>query len=244
MNGKNYDQLEMELDTASREAIKVAEENEANNQNLAEKPVRRPAKKPSEPQTISIEEIYENDDDDDDLIVPRAEVFKKHNMSTNPTNDYVATFHGTETDNAEDVQVNEAYISTTEEDQRFMSTFGIGAQQPPTIVVNDKTSSSSEIDSLQGDVHSDYYEYTDRQQRKEIVGMYKYAKKNIKVKTIIASIFAVLLFLIENITLFVKEPTGIFANPYVVLISSFVFSAASLALLFSSTCVTIAFADD
>ena len=215
MKGNHFDQLEVELDTETREAIKPKDAEEQ-----VEKPTRKPVTKTSELETLQIEELYSkpDEDDDEDLIVPRAEIFNKHNISTNTT-DYVATFHGSDADNAEEVKVTEDFKNNSKDDEEFISSFGVGV---PIVTNGDKSNSSADMEALQSDVHSDYYEYTDRQQRKEIVGMYKYAKKNIKIKTIIASVFAVLLFFIENIGIFVQNPTGIFANPYVIIASSFV----------------------
>lgn len=88
--------------------------------------------------------------------------------------------------------------------------------------------SITEMETLQRDIHSDYYEYTDRQQRKEIIGMYKYAKRSIRTKIIISSIFALFMLLIENISLFTKNPTGIFnivEHPYLHFFTDFILLA-------------------
>lgn len=117
----------------------------------------------------------------------------------------------------EQVEYDEAYANTSRTEHDFMKAFGIADRSGKTLNIDDSLNpSTAEIETLQSDIHSDYYEYTDRQQRREIMGMYKYAKRSIRTKIIFSSIFALFLLLIENITLF-AQPTGIFSaveHPY------------------------------
>ena len=100
-----------------------------------------------------------------------------------------------------------------------MKTFGImDANTRKSISMEETNASTSEIEALQGDIHSDYYEYTDRQQRKEIIGMYKYAKKSISIKLILASVFAFMLLLVENVGFFsskLYDSLNIAEHPYI-----------------------------
>ncbi len=223
---KKYDQLEMELSAGTLDAISAKDE-EPSIKTEDEKKVEAPATKKEKfvmPETISIEEAYE--DDKDEKVSPKAEIFKKY-AGKDEGRGYAVTFHGA--DKEEEVKLDDTYESSSQADHQFMSTFGLSSSQP-SINISDRTGqSSTEIDTLQGDIHSDYYEYTDRLQRKEISGMYKFARRSIKNRLVFASIFALFVFLIENIQAFVKNPTGILANPYVLVISNILFFTCCVA---------------
>jgi len=172
------------------------------------------------------------DDDDDILVPPKTEIFKEYSSSTIESSiGYTATFHGSDNDDLnDDVKIDDTYKSSVQADHQFMMTFGLSTSQSSAHTVDTDSGAHKEADGKQSDVTSDYYEYTDRLQRKEIVEMYRYAKRNIKTKTIIASIVAILLFFVENLTLFVKNPSGIFANPYVLIITNVVLLALCMIL--------------
>ena len=216
---KKYDQLEMELSKGTLDAISSKNDED---EKIEEIKTEAPATKKEKfvmPETLSIEEALE--EEDDEKVSPKAEIFKKY-AGKDEGRGYAATFHGADKD--EEVKLDDTYESSSQADHQFMATFGLSSGSQPVINISDRTGqSSTEIDTLQGDIHSDYYEYTDRLQRKEISGMYKFARRSIKNRLIFASIFALFLFLIENIKIFVKNPTGIFANPYVLVISNMLF---------------------
>ena len=230
MKDKNkYDQLEMELSKGTLEAITVnEEEKEPREEKIAEKNEEGSRAKKEKfvmPETLSIDEAY-MDDDSDEKVSPKSEIFKKF-AGKNEGKGYVATFHGADKD--EEVKLDSTYESSSHADHQFMETFGLSGSQSTINITDRGGQTSSEIDTLQGDIHSDYYEYTDRLQRKEISGMYKFARKSIKNRMIFASIFALFVLLIENIHIFVKEPSGIFAHPYVLVISNILFFTCCVA---------------
>lgn len=218
---EEFDQIKMDLDSSKTDITKIAKPVEAKEAHS------KKTKRPADPQSLSIDaELFDNDEEDA-LVSPKKDVFDKL------TGNYTKEFHNSENDGEDNLSIDDSYKSTSKSDQQFFSTFGLSSGNQSVIAIDEKTGqSSSEIDTLQGDIHSDYYEYTDRQQRKEIVGMYKFAKKNIKTKTILASIFAIILFFIENFGLFIKNPTGILANPYVVTVSNIVVFLACVAFAY------------
>ncbi|MBQ8163727.1 MAG: hypothetical protein IJZ93_05125 [Clostridia bacterium] len=181
-------------------------------------------RKISDPQTISINErLYEKEpelDEDVELISPDADVFEKAEEQTK--NDEIKSDNWNKDqikrDNFKN-DLDDIYASTAQTEQQFMSTFGIADKTGKTLNIDISTNqTTSEIETLQGDIHSDYYEYTNRQQRKEIIGMYKYAKRSIKTKMIMASIFAIFVLLIESLSMFSIEMQGIFSikeHPYI-----------------------------
>lgn len=225
---KKYDQLEMELSKGTLDAISAKNDDEPGIKvESEEKTIEAPSAKREKfvmPETISIEEAYE--DDTDKKVSPKAEIFKKY-AGKDEGRGYAATFHGADKD--EEVKLDDTYESSSQADHQFMATFGLSGSQPSIIVADRTGQSSTEVDTLQGDIHSDYYEYTDRLQRKEISGMYKFARRSIKNRLIFASIFALFVFLIENIQIFVKNPTGILANPYALVISNILFFTCCVA---------------
>ena len=67
---------------------------------------------------------------------------------------------------------------------------------------------TEEIQSVRGDVRAKSLEYTDRSQRQEIIGMYKYAHKLTTIKMILAAVFAGILFFYENLNIFGLKLAG------------------------------------
>lgn len=215
---EKYDQIEMDVgavedDSLDNEVEMIQPEAQA-------KPQRQVAL-----ETVRIDESdynIENElDEDVELITPDEDIFKLASEEK-PAKSAISewTHEVIKRDREqENIEFDQSYANSNRSDQDFMKAFGISDKSGnATINVDDSiTHSSAEIETLQGDIHSDYYEYTDRQQRKEIIGMYKYAMRSIKTKIIMCSIFALFLLLIENITLFSKNPTGIFSiieHPY------------------------------
>ena len=186
-------------------------------------------KKVSDPQTIAInEELYEVTpelDDDVELISPDVEAFEKAEeqlKGEEAKKIEVAKWAYNENEEKKEgfkENLNDMYANTSQTEQHFMSAFGIADKTGKTLNIDISTNqTTTEIETLQGDIHSDYYEYTDRQQRKEIIGMYKYAKRSIKTKMIMASIFAIFVLLIESLSMFPIEMRGIFSineHPYI-----------------------------
>lgn len=160
-------------------------------------------------------------DEDVELAVPDADAFEEAEASSVGSSEMAHWTHEVikREKERDSVEYNEKYANSSRADQDFMKAFGIADKAGgKTINIDDSlTHTTAEIETLQGDIHSDYYEYTDRQQRKEIIGMYKYAMRSIRTKIIMSSIFALFLLLIESIGLFAKNPTGIFSiveHPY------------------------------
>ncbi len=161
--------------------------------------------------------VVETDEDEDIIVTPKAEIFRGQPSSSQEGVGYTATFHGSDNDADENVKIDDTYKSTVQADHQFMITFGLSSNQPSTVSAEKDSATTKEAEALQSDTSSDYYEYTDRLQRKEIGDMYKYARRNIKTKAIFVAIFTVLLFFVENVALFIKNPTGFLANPYVLI---------------------------
>ena len=68
---------------------------------------------------------------------------------------------------------------------------------------------TEEIQSVRGDVRAKALEYTDRAQRPEIIGMYKYAHKLTGIKMIVATVLMAFLFFYENLGLFGLKLAGV-----------------------------------
>ncbi len=194
-------------------------EDEQPNENLV-KPIKQQTL-----ETVRIDEAeynIENElDEDVELITPDADAFEIASDDSVSNTSMAHWTHEVIKRHKEDEQIefNEKYANSSRADHDFMKAFGIADKSGGvTIDIDDSiTHSSAEIETLQGDIHSDYYEYTDRQQRKEIMGMYKYAMRSIRTKIILSSIFALFLLLIESISIFTTNPTGIFSiveHPY------------------------------
>ena len=177
-------------------------------------------------------EAFEEIEDDVELISPDVEVFERasdvgvqsQKAKKTPMSEW--TQHAFKPQEHEQIEYDEAYANTTRGEHDFMKAFGIADKSGKSLNIDDSLKpTTAEIESLQGDIHSDYYEYTDSQQRKEIMGMYKYAKRSIRTKMILSGIIALFLLFVENITLFSKNPTGIFsaiAHPYAHFLVDFV----------------------
>lgn len=68
---------------------------------------------------------------------------------------------------------------------------------------------TEEIATVRGDVRAKSIEYTDREQRQEIIGMYKYAHKLTTIKLIAATVLMAFLFLYENLGIFGLRLAGV-----------------------------------
>ncbi|MBQ9121010.1 MAG: hypothetical protein IJY12_01450 [Clostridia bacterium] len=68
---------------------------------------------------------------------------------------------------------------------------------------------TEEIASVRGDVRAKALEYTNRAQRQDIIGMYKYAHKLTSIKMIIAAVLMVFLFFYENLGIFGLKLAGV-----------------------------------
>ena len=173
------------------------------------------------PYTYQIDEqlLRREDEDEGDLVSPNQEIFKSISDKIRKSDDngipYSAWNRKDDSGNIEP-SFDDTYANTAETQHNFMKTFGF-VDTRKSSSLEETNPSTAEIEALQGDIHSDYYEYTDRQQRKEIIGMYKYAKKSISIKLICASVFAFLLLLIENVGFFSEKlynNLGIAEHPY------------------------------
>ena len=174
----------------------------------------------NDPETIPMD-IAENRqsapmDEDISLVSPDEAVFTRvaENVNEAKTSSRAIDWHDTTADSDEDFVVNELYASTTHADRKFMETFGIKtggknkAIKEKDATENEDTAEDSDLD----------YEYKERLQNQEIKSMYDYAVKGIGRRLLFSAIFAIILFFVENITLFTSTPTGIFnavMYPYV-----------------------------
>ena len=190
---EKYDQIEMDV-TLGEEPEKLEHQEEIQDT----------------PEASKIE-AFEEIEDDVELISPDVEVFERasdvgvqsQKAKKTPMSEW--TQHAFKPQEHEQIEYDEAYANTTRGEHDFMKAFGIADKSGKSLNIDDSLNpSTAEIESLQGDIHSDYYEYTDRQQRKEIMGMYKYAKRSIRTKMILSGIIALFLLFVENITLFSK----------------------------------------
>ena len=173
------------------------------------------------PYTYQIDEqlLRNEEEDEGDLISPDQKVFKSISDKLRKNDDNIIPYSAwNRNDDSGNVEqpFDDTYANTAETQHNFMKTFGF-VDTRKNRSLEETNPSTAEIEALQGDIHSDYYEYTDRQQRKEIIGMYKYAKKSISIKLICASVFAFMLLLIENIAFFSESlynNLGIADRPY------------------------------
>lgn len=133
-------------------------------------------------------------DDENDYVSPNQDIFKKVADSINKTkaDGYTATWHGTDRDAQEEFKMDDTYAGTSQTNKQFLETFGITGVGP-SVDENGEETVEQEI------------EYTDRMQRKEIIDMYKYAKRSLKTRITLSTIFAILLFALENISFFVPD---------------------------------------
>lgn len=188
--------------------------NEENTKN--KKKFNKKSKRLNEPQALSIEDNYYVDEDGDIIAPPNREVFEKI-TSGSDTHNYA--------NDSKNVK-NNGVIDSNDEISIYREINNKNKSYQPRKKTNNSDnaidSPSSEIETRQGDIYSDDFEYTNRKQRKDVIGMYKFAKKNIKTKLILVSILTVLLFLIECIDLFVKTPIAFLSNPYVLTITNLV----------------------
>ena len=233
---EKFDQIEM--DVGGVEEIAQNQEQEISSVEPPIKPVRQEIL-----ETVRIDEAnynVENElDYDVELITPDVDVFEMASKEATGGTDMAQWTHEVIKRNSEDDRAeydSETTDKSGRSDHDFMKAFGISDKAGNiTIDVDDAIHSSAEIETLQGDIHSDYYEYTDRQQRKEIIGMYKYAMRSMRTKMIISSIFVLFLLLIESISLFSKNPTGIFnivEHPYLHFFLDFIAFGACVCLAY------------
>ncbi|MBQ8566318.1 MAG: hypothetical protein IJ445_01885 [Clostridia bacterium] len=193
------------------------------------KPAQNKERKPYQkyPANMKIDEALlkmdiDEEDGDTDLISPNQEVFKKVSDSIKKSGENVdpPKFSWDRREESGDyvAKFDDTYANTAETEHSFMKTFGFIENTHKSVSMEETNQTTTEIEALQGDIHSDYYEYTDRQQRKEIIGMYKYARKSIKIKIIIASVLTLLLMFVENVNVFspaLYELIDIPSHPYI-----------------------------
>ena len=200
---KKLDQIKIDLDT---DTVDIVNEEPVQANKEANKKRSKPKK---EPETISIEENYYIDEEGDRLAPPKKDIFEKLSGITN-LDDCIDSSNNSDSDNSENFKEAMQSDSDNEAVSRKKNKFS------DNIVDQD----SGEVEAQQGNIYSDSFEYTHRKQRKDVIGMYKFAKSNIRTKIIFVSILSVILFFIENISLFIKSPTGFLSNPYVLTISN------------------------
>ena len=147
---EQYDQIEMDV-TLGEEPAKEAN----NNQELQDIPQNIEEDTP--------EKI--EDDDDVELISPDVEVFDRasdtgittQKAKKSPLSEW--TQHAFKPQENEQIEYDEAYANTTRGEHDFMKAFGIADKSGKSLNIDDSLNpSTAEIESLQGDIHSDYYE--------------------------------------------------------------------------------------
>ncbi len=195
--------------------IKLSLDNMKENQNT-EAPqqviVRKATSRLDDPETIPID-IVENRQvaqlsPDVQLVSPNEEIFTMvaenvntdHHLGARPSD-----WHNIEGDSDENFIVDEQYASTVHADRKFMETFGIGATGTKSVTSEKEAEGENEDTS-----ENNEYEYTERLQNQEIKGMYDYAVRGMGIRLLISGVLAVLLFFVENISLFFNDLTGIF----------------------------------
>ena len=209
---EKFDQIEMDVGDMTEQIV-------IQDDDFDEKVVQQPIARQESYETIQINDSSseDNDSDDDDdieLVSPDEEIFRRAESRIKNADEFGQSdmfewtspiIHKKNKKNQREDTFSQSGI------QNEISNSGTEK------FIDGEYPSITEMETLQRDIHSDYYEYTDRQQRKEIIGMYKYAKRSIRTKIIISSIFALFLLLVENISIFSKNPTGIFSvveHPY------------------------------
>jgi len=209
---EKYTQIKLNLGSVKNASVKSAtEEPEGKEKSVS---------KLDDPQTMLMDIAETRQvaqlDADVSLVSPDEAIFTMVAENVNKSSeksDLASDWHSDEGDSDENFIVDELYASTAHADRKFMETFGIktdGAkkiiQEPDNANENEDTSENNE------------YEYVERLQNQEIKSMYDFAVKGMGKRMLFSGIFALLLFFVENITLFAKNPTGIFdaaSYPYV-----------------------------
>lgn len=188
--------------------------------------LKKKNKHAKEPKALSIEENYYIDEDGDKISPPNREIFEEMTGISVDRN-YIYDY---KPENINEVKENNEIVEVKNEVVNQNSVYHPRKKSNNGDNVMDQ--SSSEIETRQGDIYSDDFEYTSRKQRKDVIGMYKFAKKSIKTKIILVSILTVLLFLVECIDIFVKTPIAFLSNPYVLTVTNFVIFLACVAICY------------
>ncbi len=183
------------------------------------------SKKKVEPEFIDDEELdLVVPEDSSDMVSPDGAIFTKVAENLNkpkPEKSYTATWHGGQDEKIEDFKVDDAYASSVNADKQFMKAFGISETGThKTVTSLDKPQNTSEF--AKDDIYSNEYEYTDVNQKNEIIEMYQYAKRSSVRKIAFSMVFLAFVFFIENIAQFFNsvEYFDISKHPYVHIIAS------------------------
>ncbi len=203
---KKLDQIKIDLDTDTGEIA-----NEIPVQANKESTKKR-SKAKKELETISIEENYYIDENGDRLAPPKKDIFEKLSGIKN-INECLDDSNNGDSKNT-DKEISGSFNKKDENEYINLHQNESGADY------NEMDQASGEIEAHQGNIYSDSFEYTNRKQRKDVIGMYKFAKANIRTKIILVSILSVILFLIENINIFIVSPVSFLSNPYVLTVSN------------------------
>ena len=209
---EKFTQIKLNLGSVKNASIK---------QSSAEMQVEeQPVRKLDDPQTIPMDIAEARQvaplDADVSLVSPDEDIFTRVAENVNQgveKGDLASNWHISEGDSDENFIVDEIYASTAHADRKFMETFGIKTDGNKKIIQEVDSSSESEETS-----ENNEYEYVERLQNQEIKSMYDYAVRGMGKRMLFSGIFALLLFFIENITLFTKTPAGIFdasSYPYI-----------------------------
>lgn len=239
---EKYDQIKMNIETPPQSDADKSVETVTDKENVTAQrgTVRATRSAPLENLKINGDMLESEScvDDDIELVSPNEEIFKRvtgqlENSEKSGNNVLGWAHEGAEKNDDDNLKLDDTYASTAETDRQFMAAFGIGDASERTLNIDEGTNQpTADIDTMQGDIRSDYYEYTDRQQRKEIIGMYKYAKRNIKTKIVMASFFTVFIMLIENLGVFGTNLSGVLdisKHPYLHFFIDFLFFGLCIA---------------
>ena len=155
MEEKNPDQIKIDLDTATQEIIQESVENKEASEQIQHsgKDSTKRKAKAQEPETISIEEKFYDDEDDDVLVPPKKDVFKK--LSGLDLNDTDESSHSG----------RRAFFTKKDDSSSEVDNLKI---VPPSND-NEKSTDNTEPNASQNSIYSDSYEYTNRKQRKNML---------------------------------------------------------------------------
>lgn len=147
-------------------------------------------------------------DSDVSLVSPDEAIFTMVAENVNrdvEKSELASDWHSSGGDSDENFIVDELYASTAHADRKFMETFGIKTDGTKKIIQEQDSTGENEDTT-----ENNEYEYTERLQNQEIKSMYDFAVRGMGKRMLFSAIFVLILFFVENITLFVKNPTGIF----------------------------------
>lgn len=217
---EKFTQIKLNVGTVEEPSVEPVTQAETEDVQVEDTEEKSISIKLDEPDTIPID-IAENRQqipigDDVKLVSPDESVFTR--VAENVNNDKSSEkldesrlsteWHDSEVDSGENFILDDTFASNAHADRQFMETFGIKSSGAVKAVV-EKDLNNDEREDTRDNNETGSYEYTERLQNKEIKNMYDYAVSGIGKKLIFSVIFALMLFFVENLTLFIENPQGI-----------------------------------